>query len=254
LSCRRSEVVRLLDRIEQHNGPVATDRTLAILSRIFTWHAVRDERFRSPLVRGMYRTNGRARARSRILDDGELQRLWAATSNGHGAFNALVRFLLLTGARRSEAAGMTWGEVVGADWTLPSNRCKTKLDLFRPLSKEAQRILEEQPRFAGCPFVFTLNGRNALRDFHRQKVKLDAKSRVTKWTLHDLRRTARSLMSRAGVPVDHAERCLGHVMPGIRGVYDKHSYRPEMERAYEALAALIERIVSPVENVVSMRG
>ncbi len=71
------------------------------------------------------------------------------------------------------------------------------------------------------------------------------------WTLHDLRRTARSLMSRAGVPSDHAERCLGHVIGGVRGVYDKYEYLPEKRRAFEALAALIERIVNPpAGNVV----
>jgi integrase len=62
--------------------------------------------------------------------------------------------------------------------------------------------------------------------------------------LHDLRRTARSLMSRAGVPSDHAERCLGHVIGGVRGVYDRHEYHDEKARAYVALARLIDRIVA----------
>jgi hypothetical protein len=53
------------------------------------------------------------------------------------------------------------------------------------------------------------------------------------------------MMSRAGVPTDHAERCLGHVIGGVRGVYDKYEYLPEKRRAFEALAALIERIVNP---------
>ena len=65
------------------------------------------------------------------------------------------------------------------------------------------------------------------------------------WTLHDLRRTARSLMSRCGVPPDHAERCLGHTIAGVRGVYDRHQYRNEMKAAFEALAAQIDRIVNP---------
>jgi hypothetical protein len=44
------------------------------------------------------------------------------------------------------------------------------------------------------------------------------------WTVHDLRRMARSLMSRAGVQRDHAERVLGHAIPGVEGIYDRHSY------------------------------
>ena len=75
---------------------------------------------------------------------------------------------------------------------------------------------------------------------------------LPRWTLHDLRRTARSLMSRAGVPSDHAERCLGHVLPGIRGTYDRHEYLNEKRYAFEALAALIERIVNPADNVVAL--
>jgi integrase len=74
------------------------------------------------------------------------------------------------------------------------------------------------------------------------------------WTLHDLRRTARSLMSRAGVPSDHAERALGHAMEGIRGTYDRFAYRDEKRQAFEALASQIERIVNPQANVVPLRG
>jgi integrase len=77
---------------------------------------------------------------------------------------------------------------------------------------------------------------------------------VTGWTLHDLRRTARSLMSRAGVPSDHAERSLGHVMLGVRGIYDRHEYLQEKRHAFEALAGQIEHIVNPQRNVVPLRG
>jgi hypothetical protein len=61
-------------------------------------------------------------------------------------------------------------------------------------------------------------------------------------------------MGRAKVPSDHAEQCLGHVLPGVRGVYDRHEYHAEKQQAYLALAGLIERIVNPQENVIPMRG
>jgi hypothetical protein len=62
-------------------------------------------------------------------------------------------------------------------------------------------------------------------------------------------------MSRAGVPTDHAERCLGHVIPGVRGVYDRHEYHTEKAQAYEALAGIIERIVTGAQaGVVQLRG
>jgi integrase len=69
------------------------------------------------------------------------------------------------------------------------------------------------------------------------------------WTLHDLRRTARSLMSRAGISSDHAERALGHVIAGVRGVYDQHKYLEEKKKAFEALESLIGQILDPAPNV-----
>jgi hypothetical protein len=61
------------------------------------------------------------------------------------------------------------------------------------------------------------------------------------------------LLSRAGVNVDHAERCLGHVIGGVRGVYDRHNFYNEKRQAFEALAAQVERIVDPTSNIVMLR-
>ena len=128
-----------------------------------------------------------------------------------------------------------------------------KVDLVRPLSPAAQDVLAKLPRIGKAGYVFTTDGRSGLGGFSKFKRKLDKASGVTGWTLHDLRRTARSLMSRAGIPSDHAERCLGHVIGGVRGVYDRHEFHAEKKRAYEALAAQIERIVNPKDNVVPLR-
>jgi integrase len=74
------------------------------------------------------------------------------------------------------------------------------------------------------------------------------------WRHHDLRRTARSLMSRASVPTDHAERVLGHSMPGIRGIYDRHPFSNEKRDALQRLAALVRSIVEPAgRNVAPLR-
>jgi len=56
---RRSEVVRLLDKIEDERGPVMADKTLEIIRKIMNWHASRTDDFNSPIVRGMARTNPR---------------------------------------------------------------------------------------------------------------------------------------------------------------------------------------------------
>jgi integrase len=242
-SIKRSEIVRLLDKIEDKNGPRQADIMLALLGRIFNWHAGRSDEFRSPIVRGMKRCKAKERERSRILNDDELRAVWRAAGTA-GEFGTLIKFLLLTGARRNEAAHMRHGEIDdGTDWTLPAARNKTKVDLTRPLSKAAQAILNERPRFDGCPFMFSNDGRLPISGFSFLKKRFDKACKVSGWQLHDLRRTARSLLSRAGVPSDHGERCLGHAIGGVRGVYDRHRYLDEMRAAYEKLARLIFQIV-----------
>jgi integrase len=181
------------------------------------------------------------RARERTLSDAELRAVWRASLTA-GEYGAFLRFLLLTGARRSEAADLTSSEVAGGVWTLPAARNKTKVELVRPLSPEAVAVLPP-------------SGTWAFRgNWTERKARFDAACGVADWTLHDLRRTARTLLSRAGVSADVAERCLGHVIAGVRGVYDRHRYLDEMARAYAALAAQIDRIVNPSDNVVPMRA
>jgi integrase len=247
---RRSQIVQLLDGIEDEHGARSADLVLAYLRRIFNWHATRTDEFKSPLVRDMTRYSQRDHARSRVLSDDELRAVWKASAAG-GAFPSFLRFLLLTGCRRGEAAGLTWAEIEGDRWRLPESRNKTGQELVRPLSKATQALLAGLPRIADTSFVFT-NGDRPL-GFSRQKRNFDAACGVTGWWLHDLRRTARTLMSRAGVNADVAERCLGHVIHGVRAVYDRHSFEPEMAAAFEKLATQIERIVNPTDNVTPMR-
>jgi integrase len=251
----RREIARLLDKIEDERGPVMADMVLACLRRLMSWHAGRSDDFRSPIVRGMARTKPQERARTRILSDDELRAVWRAAEASQNPFARMVLYILLTATRRDEAARMTRREIDGADWTIPAARHKGKHDMLIPLSEAAQALLMDVPvigRRSGG-FVFTTDGERPLGGFSKFKRAFDQACGVTGWTLHDLRRTARSLMSRAGVPSDHAERCLGHVIGGVRGTYDRHEYHDEKARAFEALAALIDRIVNPpAANVVSI--
>jgi integrase len=241
---RRSEISRLLDEVEIANGPVQARMTLAIIRTIMGWFAARSDDFVVPIVKAMGRARTSEQARDRILTDDELARVLKAAETA-GVFGQLLRFLLLTGARRDEGTYLRWQELSNGAWVLPASRNKTGRELVRPLSKAAQEIIAQCPRIEGCEFVFSLNGRTAIGGLSRFKRKLDEASGTSNWTIHDLRRSCRSLMSRANVPSDHAERCLGHVIGGVRGVYDRHKFVAEMERAYEALASLLQRIISP---------
>jgi integrase len=159
---------------------------------------------------------------------------------------------------------MRWEEIEGDVWVIPGAKHKTgkdEGDKAVPLSDTVLQLLNK-PRKSG--FVFTsTDGELPFSGFSKAKRALDkaiAKLRKTDkrkpmphWTLHDLRRTARSLMSRAGVAADIAERVLGHKIPGVRGVYDRHEYIAEKREALERLATLVERIINrPPGNVVPL--
>jgi integrase len=178
------------------------------------------------------------------LADHELQAVWRTAEVFPGPWGQFVRLLLLTACRRTEASAMTWDELANGNWTIPAVRYKTGTEVTLPLSSAAMKVLAEIPRIEGCEFVFTTDGRTPVSGFSTFKLKFDIACGVKGWRLHDLRRTSRSLLSRAGVNSDIAERCMGHALPGVRGVYDRHPYLSEMRAAFEALAAQIDSVRS----------
>ena len=252
---KRSQVSRMLDEIADDHGPRMADLALAYTRKAFNWYEINghDDDFKSPIVRGMARLKPSERERDRILSDDEIRALWKATE-ATGPFGTMMRFITLTACRRSEAASMVRSEVADGVWTIPASRSKTKIETILPLSMTAQDVLASIPKIKGVDFVFT-TGDRPISGFSKFKAKIDKDCSFADWTIHDLRRTARSLMSRAGVPTDHAERCLGHVISGVRGVYDRHQYLNEKRDAFEKLASIINNILNPSKpsNVRTLR-
>jgi integrase len=247
---RRSHVISMLDEIEDANGPVAANQALARVRKAFNWHALRDDEFRSPVIRGMARVRSKERARTRVLSDDEIRTIWPELT---GTFGALIKTLLLTAQRRDEVARLNLKEI-GADgiWTIPAERYKTKHANFVPLSKAALAVIETQSAING--YVFPSQVGTPFSGFSKSKAALDKAVPIPNWRLHDLRRTARTLMARAGVRPDISERVLGHTIPGVEGIYDRHHYVDEKRDALEKLAQLIERILHPLPaNVRSLR-
>jgi integrase len=152
---------------------------------------------------------------------------------------------------------MRSSEVDGDTWVIPGERYKTKLDHVIPLTEQAKALIGGKPEgFRGNSwFVFsTTNGVRPFSGFSKAKKALDleiskirrrdGRAEMPRWTLHDLRRTGRTLMSRAKVPADHAERVLGHVIGGVRETYDRYKYLDEKREALIRLGALVSEIVS----------
>ena len=247
---KRSQYTHVFDGIA-NKGPVRADRVVSALRTLLKWHSKRTDNFISPLVSGrLYSASTSERARERTLTDDELRAVWLAAEQDKTPFGPYVRFLLLTATRRNEAGGLRRGELLadGSTWLIPAARYKNGKDHVVPLSAAAQAIIAAVP--AG-EHVF--GGVRPLSGFNDRKQALDKVCGVSGWRLHDLRRTSRTLLSRAGISADHAERCLGHVIGGVRGVYDRFEYLDEKRHAFEALSAQIERIVHPTDNVVPLK-
>jgi integrase len=272
---KRSDINKLLDAIQDESqkkgksGARMATLTLAYLRRIMNWHATQTDNYSSPIVRGM----GRAGAikRDRMLTEDELRAFWRASVAWEHPFSRMLRFILLTATRRKEAADMRWSEVEEDTWTIPTERYKTGLDFELPLSRAALEVLAGTTKVGKKGFVFTTSGEAGIGSFGRFKVVFDGlmlaelrkaaaergddpdRVALARWTMHDLRRTARSLMTAAAVAPDHAERALGQVILGVRGVYDRHDYHAEKRAAFEALAARLDLILNPQPNVVPLR-
>jgi integrase len=240
----REQLVHRLDSISRERGPVRADRTLMSIKRVLRWHTDRTTGFVSVLATVGRRISIKSRARSRVLNDDELRAVWLAAEKS--PFGPYLRFVLLTGARRNEAGGLNRAELHdnGATWIVPWQRYKTgektRVDMLIPLSKAAQAIVAAQPQ---GEFVFSPSGRRPISNFSKAKRDFDAACPLAEpWTIHDLRRTTRTLLARV-TDADTAERCLGHALLGQRGTYDRHSYSGQKHDAFEALANEIARIV-----------
>lgn len=249
-SIRRGDVVALLDVIEDKHGPRQADAVLTIVRSIANWFATRNENYLSPIVRGMNRDDSKSRKRSRILDDDEIRAVWRTAD---GTFGAIIQLALLTAQRREKLAALRWDDVtLDGEWRIPAEEREKGSGGVLVLPPMAINIIRAQPRFGTNPFVFAGRGNGHFNGFSPCKRALDSRAKIEPWVIHDLRRTARSLMSRAGVRPDIAERVMGHAIAGVEGVYDRHQYCDEKAEALKRLAALVETIINPpVGNVVA---
>ena len=252
---RRGDVARLLDTVQDTSGPGAADHLLAVVRGVMNWHESRSDDYTSPIARNMRRTDAKARKRSRILDDAELRAVWAV-AKANGTFGAIVRLLLLTGQRREKVATMKFADVsVDGVWQIDTEEREKGTGGALVLSEAALAIIRAQKRVGLNPYVLAGRGDGHFNGFSPCKRAFDKKvGDLPRWTLHDLRRTARSLMARAGVRPDIAERVMGHTLTGVEGIYNCHEYLDEKVAALRALAGQIDMILNPpAENVVPLQ-
>ena len=254
----RRDVLDLLDGLVAGGRPIAANRVLTAVRKLFNWAIERDILGASPCAGVKPPTP--EQSRDRVLSDDELRNVWHAADQLGGPFGALVKLLVLTGQRRDEVARMTWSEVnlEARLWTLPKERSKNGKPHDIPLSDPAVAILEALPRI-GDTFVLTTDGKSAASNYGVNKKRLDAllPADMPRWWLHDARRTAASGMARLGINLPVIEKVLNHSsgsFGGIVGVYQRHDFAEEKRRALECWGVHVAELVSggPSRNVVRL--
>lgn len=250
------EVASAIGAIVKRGAPYQAHNAFGYLRRVFTW-AIGTHEFglrESPVERMSPKDLiGSKEARARILSDTELRAVWEATFPTGYPYGPLFRLLILTGQREREVAEMAWREIDFEKklWTVPAERMKGGRAHQVPLTAAALQILEHMPRFKNSPFVFTTTGTKPVNGFSKAKRRLDVRSGVSEWRIHDLRRTMRTHLSALPVEDLVRELVIAHAKPGLHKVYDLHAYQDEKRRCLELWQARLDGIVRPTSDNVA---
>jgi len=181
-------------------------------------------------------------ARQRVLTNEELKLIWNAA--GESAFGRIVKLLILTGQRVGEISHLTSDMVGEETLTLPSSLTKNGRQHRVPLGNIAKEVLSAPPSGA---YIFTAHdGKRRFNSIPTCKRRLDERSGVSDWRLHDLRRTFASGLASIGVQLPVIERLLNHVsgsFGGIVGVYQRYDFMPEMRKTIDLWEAYVADLV-----------
>lgn len=263
----RKDVALLLDGIMDSGAPIAANRTLSAVRKLFRWSLNRGMIEADP-VSGM-NPPATERSRDRVLDEDEIRALWKAWGAMPDPWGAYQKMLLTMLQRRNEVATMRWADIgkqiirsgTGEEeisvWTIPAENFKTNVEQIVPLSPLAVEILDGMTNRGEYIFSTRVNAGQPIGGFSKAKKATDEKSGVEGWRYHDLRRTGATGMGNLGIADFTISRVLGHTRQDVTGRYDRAQYIPEKYRALTAWAGEIERItenkkIGQPSNVVAL--
>jgi len=186
-----------------------------------------------------------------VLSNDELRAVWTVAGD-LGDFGIIVQLLILTGQRREEIGGMTWQEldVEKALWSIPAERSKNRQAHEVPLSNPALMLLQTRQHHDQRDLVFGI-GKGPFSGWSKAKARLDTRSGVQNWRLHDLRRTVVTGMAETGIQPHIIEAVVNHISghkAGIAGVYNRAAYGPEKRSAMAAWADHVQAVVGIVAD------
>ena len=260
-----ADLTRLLNRIRK-DKPTSANDCLWYAKRVMEYGVRHRWITVNPLagLRPSLDAGGIEQSRDRSLAADEIGKLFRAMSKlpSFGGDNILaIKLLLALCVRKGELLAAKWKEfdLDNAVWHLPKERTKTNTALDIPLPPITLNWLKTLKDLAGeSEYVFPARRRDPRSK--KQHIGLDTLNAalanlehgVEHFTLHDLRRTARTHLAALGIRPEVAERCLNHLPPGIQGRYDRHSYFEERREALQQWANLLIEIERG-NNVVGIK-
>jgi integrase len=170
-------------------------------------------------------------------------------SNVRKQFKVALRLILLTLVRKSELMLARWEhvDVEKAEWHIPAENSKTGKPHIVYLSPQALALFDELRLLAGASEL-VLPGRGSLtKPFAHNainnalKVALRGQD-IPAFTIHDLRRTASTLLHEHGWPADVVEKALNHTIGGVRGVYNRAEYAGQRKEMLGFWGESLERL------------
>jgi integrase len=245
------EVTRLLAKINASGRPTIANDALRHLKSMFSYGEMLGLVERNPAEKiRNHHAGGQEKSRIRALSQKELATLFNAMEHAGASFgrdNELaVKLLLALACRKMELFAAKWSEFDfnSKTWHIPAERTKTAEARELQLAEPVIAWLEElKVRACNSEQVFPAR-RTSKRFAHVSPDTTWAALQslehgLEPFTIHDLRRTARTLMSELGVPFDVAEKILGHRLPGTAAIYDRGGSKQQQRVAMEKVAAMI---------------
>jgi integrase len=266
---RPSDCAGVLERVRAKHPTTAND-LLRFMRAIFAFAIRRHLLDVSPVGAFSARLDagGKEESRTRTLTGDELAAVFAAIrkEQSFGGDNLmLVRLLLALCVRKGELFAARWSEFdlegetsAGPVWRLPAERSKTGASLDIPLASQLVKWLRAvEAMSAGSEWVFPARRRDARsklehvgRDTLNVALTRLKLSKVEPFTVHDLRRTARTHLAALGVAPHVAELCLNHKPRGVGAIYDRHCYFPERRAALQLWADFLVNLEAGRTNIV----
>ncbi len=222
------------------------------------------------VMRGRLKSKGKSRGGvkigtiKRVLSETEIGTLLRWMPKLTPLMSDALTLYLWTAVRGVEIVAMEKTEIVeekdGWWWTIPKHKTKNArhenaTDLRVPLLGRALEIVHRRMAlYEGYLFPASTKlghskqqviGAQVARRMSYNTVQVERnleKMPVDGWTPHDLRRTSRTILASLGCPDEVAEAILGHMQPGIKGIYNIHGYDKERREWLTRLAAKYESL------------